>query len=100
MLHEAMWLMLNQDVPDDYVVAMGKLHSVQQLLELAFSVVDLDYNNYVKTNTDYYRADNEIPLQVDASKAREKLNWQPSKSFEDIVKEMVLSDIELFKKAA
>jgi GDPmannose 4,6-dehydratase len=94
---EAMWQMLNSDVPDDYVIATGELHSVRQFLELAFSAVGLDYTNYVEVRPDFFRPDESIPLIGDYSKAASTLGWTPRKKFEDIVEEMVQQDIQLLK---
>lgn len=92
---KAMWMMLNTDKPDDYVIATGELHTVREFVEYAFSVVDLDYRDYVKINEEYFRPDEEIPLVGDSVKARQLLGWIPETSFEDMIRSMVHSDIEL-----
>lgn len=91
---EAMWLMLQQEKPDDYVIATGECKSVRQLVETAFNLADLDYKNYVEIDTRYYRP-HEVPhLRGDASKANRVLGWKPKHSFEDLIKMMYLSDLE------
>ena len=90
---KAMWLMLQQEKPEDFVIATGQSHSVREFLETAFSYVSLDYNNYLITDDELYRPAEVNILQGDASKARSKLNWFPTVSFEDLVKEMVESDL-------
>lgn len=94
----AMHAMLQQEKPEDYVIATGILHSVRDFLNLAFSVVDLDYKAFTHTNLDHFRPGELVPLSGDSSKAREALNWCPTKSFEQIVKDMVLADIEHLKR--
>ncbi len=93
---KAMWLMLQQDVPEDYVIATGESHSVGELIETAFSHVGLDYQDYLVMDEKLYRPSEVNILQGDASKARKKLNWSPSIAFEDLIKEMVDRDIELY----
>lgn len=91
----AMWLMLQQDAPDDYVVATGETHTVGEFLELAFAHVELDYRDYVKIDSGLYRPAEVQILQGDAAKARHKLNWVPNTTFSDLVKQMVENDLEL-----
>lgn len=88
----AMWLMLQQPQPDDYVISTGKLHSVRDVCEIAFSCLDLDYEEFVRVDPQYFRADEEIPLVGDSSKARTVMGWQPSKAFDEIIQEMVQHD--------
>jgi GDPmannose 4,6-dehydratase len=95
---KAMWLMLQQDEPDDYVIATGKSHSVREFLETAFNYVDLDYQDYVSIDDKLYRPSDVNILQGDASKARNKLGWSPSITFEDLVREMIESDLEWYSK--
>jgi len=95
---KAMWLMLQQDEPDDYVIATGKSHSVREFLETAFNYVDLDYRDYVSIDDKLYRPSDVNILQGDASKARNKLGWSPSITFEDLVREMIESDLEWYSK--
>lgn len=95
---QSMWLMLQQGGPDDYVIATGDSHSVREFLETAFNYVDLDYRDYLVTDEKLYRPSEVNILQGDASKARAKLNWSPTVSFEELVKEMVESDIEWYSR--
>lgn len=95
---KAMWLMLQQEKPEDFVIATGQSHSVREFLETAFSYVSLDYNNYLVTDDELYRPAEVNILQGDASKARAKLNWSPTISFEDLVKEMVESDLACYSQ--
>jgi GDPmannose 4,6-dehydratase len=95
----AMWLMLQQDEPEDYVIATGQSHSVREFLEMAFGYVDLDYHNYLVIDDDLYRPSEVHILQGDASKARAKFNWSPRISFEELVKEMVGSDLEWYSRS-
>jgi len=92
---EAMWLMLQQENPDDYVVATGECHSVKEFAELAFEIAGLgNYEKYVETDPKYYRP-HEVPhLKGDASKANKILGWKPKHSFEDLVRMMYESDLK------
>jgi GDPmannose 4,6-dehydratase len=94
---EAMWLMLQQDKPDDYVVATGETHSVREFLDVAFGHVDLDWRKFVEMDPAYCRPTEVDILIGDASKARKQLNWQPKTKFEELVKLMVDADIQLLK---
>jgi GDPmannose 4,6-dehydratase len=89
---KAMWLMLRQDEPDDYVVATGELHTVQELVELAFAHVGLDWRNHVRVD-DALRRGQLYELVGDATKARTQLGWRPSVTFEELV--ALLVDAEL-----
>src|ERR1700683_4601862 len=91
----AMWLMLQQDVPEDYVVATGVAHSVKQLLELAFAHIGLDYRDHVEVAQDLLRPADVFHLRGDYSKARRQLGWEPGVSFERMVEMMVDSDLDL-----
>ena len=95
---KAMWLMLQQDKPEDFVIATGKCHSVEEFLETAFSYKGLDYCNYLVIDENLYRPSEVNILQGDASKARIKLKWNPANTFEKLVKEMVDEDIKWYKK--
>ena len=95
---EAMWLMLQQDEPDDYVVASGKTHSVKEFLELAFAHISLDYRKYLEIDERLYRQAEIIQLQGDATKARNRLGWRPRVLFHELVKEMVENDLALLKR--
>ncbi len=90
----AMWLMLQQDEPDDYVIATGETHSVRELCEIAFGYLGLDYRDYVVQDPRYYRPAEVDLLVGDASKAKRKLGWEPSVSFEELIKIMVDADME------
>lgn len=92
---EAMWLMLQQDEADDYVVATGETHSVREFAELAFAAAGLDFRDHVAMDPRYLRPTEVDLLLGDASKARATLNWKPSVSFEELVRMMVEHDIEL-----
>jgi len=89
----AMWLMLQQDKPDDYVVATGRSTSVRQFCELAFSHVGLDYRDHVKTCDEQKRPVEVDFLQGDARKARQQLKWEPTVTLEELVAEMVETDL-------
>jgi len=90
----AMWLMLQQDTPDDYVIATGVTHSVKHLVDTAFKHVGLDYQKYVRTDPRFIRPAEVDLLIGDASKAKEKLGWTPAVSFEQLVEMMVDADLE------
>ena len=91
---KAMWLMLQKDQPDDYVIATGETHSVREFLELAFSYVNLNWQDYVEFDERYLRP-SEVELLIgDSTKAREKLGWAPSVTFEELVSLMVEADLQ------
>jgi len=90
---EAMWRMLQLNRPEDFVVATGETHSVRELCEIAFDHVGLDYRNYVETDATFYRPSEVDRLMGDASKAKEILGWSYDMSFEQLVREMVDSDL-------
>ena len=91
---EAMWRMLQQDVPDDYVVATGQRHSVRDFAEAAFAHVGLNWEDHVETDASHHRPAEVDVLQGDATKAREQLGWEPDTTFEGLVKLMVDADLE------
>jgi GDPmannose 4,6-dehydratase len=94
---EAMWLMLQQDQPDDYVIATGETHSVREFLEESFGYVGLDWKKYVELDPRYLRP-SEVDLLIgDAGKAKRRLNWEPKVKFKDLVRLMVDADIQLLK---
>jgi GDPmannose 4,6-dehydratase len=94
---EVMWLMLQQDQPDDYVVATGETHSVREFLEESFSYAGLDWTKYVALDPRYLRP-SEVDLLIgDASKARRQLHWEPKTKFKELVRLMVDADIQLLK---
>ncbi len=90
----AMWLMLQQDKADDYVIATGETHSVREFLEVAFGYVGLDYREYVVVDPRLYRPAEVNALLGDSSKARARLGWTYSRSFAELVQEMVAADLE------
>ena len=92
---EAMWLMMQHDEPDDYVVATGESYSIRDFLDRAFSHLGLDWNDYVEFDPRYLRPAEVDHLQGDASKARRTLGWQPSVGFDELVRMMVEHDHEL-----
>jgi GDPmannose 4,6-dehydratase len=95
---EAMWLMLQQDEPDDYVIATGKTHSVRELCEMAFGYLGLDYRDYVVSDPKFYRPAEVDQLVGDASKARRMLGWEPRVSFEELIHMMVDADLEALQR--
>lgn len=95
---EAMWLMLQQKKPDDYVVATGQTHSVREFLDLAFAKVGLDWNEYVETDQRYFRPSEVDLFQGDSSKAQKELGWKPKVTFDQLVDMMVESDLKLARQ--
>jgi GDPmannose 4,6-dehydratase len=95
---KAMWLMLQQDKPNDYVICSGETHSVKEFAELAFAVVDLNYQDYVVIDDEFFRPAEVNVLIGDASKAKAELDWKNQHSFHQIVEEMVKSDYDLESK--
>ncbi len=95
---EAMWLMLQQDQPDDYVIATGETHSVREFLAETFGCLDLDWNQYVAIDPRYYRPSEVELLLGDPSKARRQLNWEPRVSFKELVRMMVEHDLQLARE--
>ena len=95
---KAMWMMLQLEIPEDFVIATGITHSVKDLLELAFGHLGLDYRKYLVQDKDLYRPSEIHTLQGDASKAHRKLNWYPQSTIQELMKEMVDSDLERFSK--
>jgi len=95
----AMWLMLQQDKPDDYVIATGESHSIKEFIQVAFQVVDIDnWEKYIKIDQQFIRAAEIDYLRGDCSKAKKILGWHHKVSFEELVKIMVDSDIKLLSK--
>ncbi len=91
---EAMWLMLQQDHPEDYVIGTGESHSVQEFLDEAFAYVGLDPDKYVEIDPRYFRPTEVDYLLADATKAREELGWEPKVTFKELVRIMVDADME------
>jgi GDPmannose 4,6-dehydratase len=97
---EAMWLMLQQETPDDYVIATGETHTVREFLEEAFGHVDLDWKDHVEMDARYLRPTEVDVLVGDPTKAKEELNWSPKTTFADLVKLMVDADCEAIRRKA
>ncbi len=95
---EAMYLMMQRQTPDDYVIATGKTHSVRDVCRSAFNVIGKNYEDYVQIDPRFYRPSEVDVLLGDASKAKEKLNWEPTISFAELIKEMVDNDIKIWKE--
>lgn len=95
---EAMWLMLQQDKPDDYVIATNETHTIREFLDVAFGHVGLDWEKYVEIDQRYYRPAEVDLLIGDPSKAEKQLGWKPKTTFEELTKLMVDSDIDLLNK--
>jgi len=96
---EGMWLMLQQDEPDDYVLATGECHSIKDLLSIAFDEVGIDdWEKYIKQDPKFYRPAEVDVLRGDSQKAKEELGWESKTSFESLVRTMVRNDIELLKR--
>ncbi|MBN2181662.1 MAG: GDP-mannose 4,6-dehydratase [Sedimentisphaerales bacterium] len=92
---EAMWLMLQQDRPDDYVIATGQSHSVKEFVQEVFSCLDLDWRQYVEIDERYFRPSEVDLLLGDAAKARKLLNWQPKVTFKELAKMMIDADMKI-----
>ena len=92
---EAMWMMLQQDEPQDFVIATGEAHTVREFCAIAFAHADLDWEAYVEIDPRYYRPAEVDHLQGDATRAREKLGWKARTSFEELARLMVDSDVQL-----
>jgi GDPmannose 4,6-dehydratase len=95
---EAMWLMLQQDEPDDFVIATGETHSVRDVVQEAFGHVEVDWEDVVRTDPQFLRPAEVDNLVGDASKAREKLGWEPRTSFAELIRMMVDSDLDLLER--
>jgi GDPmannose 4,6-dehydratase len=94
---ETMWLMLQQDKPDDYVIATGQTHSVREFLDEVFGYLDLDWQKYVEIDPRYYRPTEVDFLQGDSSKAKKVLKWKPKVTFKELAKMMTDADMKLAK---
>jgi len=95
---DAMWLMMQQEKPDDFVIATGETHTIREFLDEAFSYAGMDWKKYVKIDPRYYRPAEVDLLIGDASKAKQKLGWQPRTTFKQLVRMMVEADIDLINK--
>jgi GDPmannose 4,6-dehydratase len=94
----AMWLMLQQDEPDDYVIATGETHSVREFLDEAFGYLGLDWKEHVEIDPRYFRPAEVDLLVGDATKAKKKLGWEPKVTFKQLVRMMVDTDLADWKK--
>jgi GDPmannose 4,6-dehydratase len=94
----AMWMMLQQDHPDDYVIGTGETHSVRELCQAAFSRVNLDWEDFVVVDPKFYRPAEVDLLMSDPSKAKRVLGWEPEVGFSGLVEMMVDADLELLRK--
>lgn len=95
---DAMWRMLQQDTPDDYVIATGSAHSIRELLDIAAAYTGVEWEKHVEIDPRYYRPTEVDFLLGDASKARERLGWRPQVSFEELVRMMIDHDLELARQ--
>jgi GDPmannose 4,6-dehydratase len=95
---QAMWLMLQQEKPDDYVIATGESHSVREFLDKAFSLLDLDYKHYLDVDPTFYRPAETTILQGNYAKAKRVLGWKPTILFPELVQEMVESDLAFYSQ--
>ncbi len=95
---EAMWLMLQQDTPDDYVIATGETHSVREFVEKVFQKLGLDYEKHVAIDSRYFRPTEVDALLGDATRARTRLGWQPKVTFEKLIDMMIAADMEIAEK--
>ena len=96
---EAMWLMMQQDNPNDYVIATGETHSIRDFLDIAFDTIGIsDWTKYVKQDPRFMRPSEVDHLIGDPIKAKEQLNWEPKTSFDNLVRKMVVNDLELLKR--
>jgi GDPmannose 4,6-dehydratase len=95
---EAMWLMLNQRKPNDYVISTGKQYSVKDFAKMAFDLVDLDYRKFIKIEKNLYRPSEVHSLLGDCKKAKKELKWKPQYNFKKLVEDMVKSDLEFVQK--
>jgi GDPmannose 4,6-dehydratase len=95
---EAMWLMLQQKEPDDYVISTGESHSVEEFLSIATEIADLgDWHNLIEIDQKFIRPTDIEELLGDSSKARKNLGWKPTVSFKELVKLMVIHDMDFFR---
>ena len=96
---EAMWLMLQQKIPNDYVIATGETHSIKDFLDIAFKHVDiLNWEQFIKQDARFMRPAEVDVLRGDSTKAETELGWKPKTSFEDLVKKMVDNDLKFYRE--
>ena len=91
---KAMWLMLQQDEPEDFVISSGQLHTIQNCLDVAFSYLGIEWENYVRADLEFVRTLDAKPLLTDPTQAKKILGWQPKLSFEELIEMMVKADME------
>jgi GDPmannose 4,6-dehydratase len=96
----AMWLMLQQSKPDDFVIGTGTPHTVRDLVEICFNYLGLNWKDFVVTDPTFYRPAEEIDLVADSSKARERLGWRPEVSFEELLHMMIENDLKILRQSA
>lgn len=94
----AMWLMLQQEAPDDFVIATGETHTIREMCDVAFRCVGLDYRDYVEIDPRFFRADEINTFLGSPRKAAERLGWKPSVAFDELISMMVRADLELLEK--
>lgn len=94
---QAMWQMQQAEVPEDYVISSGELHTVRELVEAAFSAVGLDYRDYVETSPEFFREKENISLRGDSRRIEKAIGWKPNRPFTEIVTEMVIHDLALLE---
>jgi GDPmannose 4,6-dehydratase len=94
---EAMWLMLQADEPDDYIIATGNTYSVRDFCKIVFDMLDMDFENYVKVDERYFRPTEVDILLGDSSKAEKKLGWKPKTNISELARLMIDSDMELLQ---
>jgi len=96
---KAMWLMLQQETPDDFVIATGETHTIREMCNIAFRCVGLDYRDYVEIDPRFFRADEIHTFLGSPQKAKERLGWEPSVSFDELIEMMVQADLKCLEKA-
>ena len=94
---DAMWRMLQEDTPNDYVIATGKLHKVKDICEIAFSHLGLNYQDYLKIDKQFYRPNEKVPLVGDSNLARKTLGWEPKIAFVELIKMMVDDEVQMME---
>ncbi len=95
---KAMWLMLQQERADDFILATGKVHSVEDVCKIAFSHLDLNWKKYIRTDKSFYRKEEAVEFCGNISKAQKKLGWQPETDFSDMIRKMVDYDIKFLQR--
>ena len=95
---KAMWLICQQKKPDDFIIGTGKIHSVEQFAKLAFNYVKLDYKNYIEIDKTLIRKGDSRPRVANITKIKKKLKWKPNITFNNLVKDMVDSDLKRYIK--